>query len=147
MAICVGVVGALSAFYHAYLDVHNPFNRFSAAYRLLAKMPTIAAMAYKYSIGQPFVSPKTDLSYAENLLNMMFSVPSEPYALNSVLTHALEVWLILHADHEQNASTSTVRIAGSSYANPFACIASGITTLWGAAHGLVTFFCIITHIV
>lgn len=135
MAICVGVVGALSAFYHDYLDVHNPLNRFSAAYRLLAKMPTIAAMAYKYSVGQPFVYPKTNLSYAENLLNMMFSVPSEPYELNPVLTHALEVWLILHADHEQNASTSTVRIAGSSYANPFACIASGITTLWGAAHG------------
>ncbi|XXQ34695.1 Citrate synthase [Plasmodiophora brassicae] len=135
MAIVVGVVGALSAFYHDSLDVHNPYHRFSAAYRLIAKMPTIAAMAYKYSVGQPFVYPQTRLSYAENFLNMMFSVPSEAYELNPVLTKAFETWLILHADHEQNASTSTVRIAGSSLANPYACIASAVTALWGPAHG------------
>ncbi|CEO99657.1 hypothetical protein PBRA_007390 [Plasmodiophora brassicae] len=155
MAIVVGVVGALSAFYHDSLDVHNPYHRFSAAYRLIAKMPTIAAMAYKWylrvhtqagndtdhgillvdSVGQPFVYPQTRLSYAENFLNMMFSVPSEAYELNPVLTKAFETWLILHADHEQNASTSTVRIAGSSLANPYACIASAVTALWGPAHG------------
>lgn len=135
MAVMVGVVGALSAFYHDSLDIHNPVQREISAHRLIAKMPTMAAMAYKYSIGQPFVSPLNHLTYTENFLNMMFSVPAEPYKLNPILTKAMERIFILHADHEQNASTSTVRLAGSSGANPFACIASGIASLWGPAHG------------
>ncbi|MBT4879916.1 MAG: citrate (Si)-synthase [Alphaproteobacteria bacterium] len=135
MAIMVGVVGALSAFYHDSLDIHDPHQRMIASYRLIAKMPTIAAMAYKYSEGQPFVFPQNHLSYAANLLHMMFAVPSAPYEVNPILARALDRILILHADHEQNASTSTVRLAGSSGANPFACIASGITALWGPAHG------------
>jgi citrate synthase len=135
MAVMVGVVGALSAFYHDSLDIHDPLQRELASLRLVAKMPTIAAMAYKYSIGQPFVYPRNDLEYAENLLYMMFSVPSEPYKMNSTIAKALDHILILHADHEQNASTSTVRLASSSGANPFACIATGIASLWGPAHG------------
>jgi citrate synthase len=135
MAIMVGVVGALSAFYHDSLDIHDPQQRMIASHRLIAKMPTIVAMAYKYSIGQPFVYPKNDLGYAENLLHMMFSVPTTPYEVNPIVAKALNKILILHADHEQNASTSTVRLAGSSGANPFACIAAGIACLWGPAHG------------
>jgi len=135
MAVMVGVVGALSAFYHDSLDIHDPKQREIASHRLIAKMPTLAAMAYKYSLGQPFVYPDNQLGYAENFLRMMFSVPTEPYKINSVLAKALDLILILHADHEQNASTSTVRLAGSSSANPFACIASGIAALWGPAHG------------
>ncbi len=135
MAIMVAVVGALSAFYHDSLDINDPEQRQLASYRLIAKMPTIAAMAYKYSIGQPFVYPKNELGYAENLLHMMFSVPSEDYKANPIMVRALERILILHADHEQNASTSTVRLASSSQANPFACIAAGIASLWGPAHG------------
>ncbi|MFM8454007.1 MAG: citrate synthase [Gammaproteobacteria bacterium] len=135
MAIMCGVVGALSAFYHDSLDIHNQQHRDTAALRMIAKMPTLAAMAYKYSIGQPFVYPLNHLSYAENLLRMMFSVPAEEYKLDPILTRAVDKILILHADHEQNASTSTVRTAGSSGANPFACIASGIAALWGPAHG------------
>lgn len=135
MAIMVGTVGALSAFYHDSLDIHDPRQREISAHRLIAKMPTIAAMAYKYSIGQPFVYPRNDLGFAENFLNMMFAVPAEPYVINPVLAKAMDRILILHADHEQNASTSTVRTAGSSAANPFACIASGIASLWGPAHG------------
>jgi citrate synthase len=135
MAIMVGVVGALSAFYHDSLDIHDPEQRRVASYRLIAKMPTIAAMAYKYSTGQPFVYPQNNLKYAENFLYMMFSVPCETYKVNPVLARAMDKFFILHADHEQNASTSTVRLAGSSGANPFACIASGIAALWGPAHG------------
>jgi len=135
MAVCCGVVGALSAFYHDSLDINDPYQRMVASYRLIAKMPTIAAMAYKYSVGQPFVYPRNDLSYAGNFLNMMFSVPAEEYEVNPVLEKAVDRILMLHADHEQNASTSTVRLAGSSGANPFACIAAGIASLWGPSHG------------
>ncbi|MBY0501216.1 MAG: citrate (Si)-synthase [Alphaproteobacteria bacterium] len=135
MAVMVGVVGALSAFYHDSLDIRDPQQRMIASHRLIAKMPTIAAMAYKYSVGQPFVYPKNELGYAENFLYMMFSLPVTPYLVNPVVARALNKILILHADHEQNASTSTVRLAGSSGANPFACIAAGIACLWGPAHG------------
>ncbi len=135
MAIMVGVVGALSAFYHDSLDIQDPRQREIAAYRLVAKVPTLAAMAYKYSVGQPFVYPKNDLDYASNFLRMMFSVPTANYEVNPILANAMDKILILHADHEQNASTSTVRLAGSSAANPFACMAAGIAALWGPAHG------------
>lgn len=135
MAVLCGVTGALAAFYHDALDVTNPTHRDITAYRLLSKMPTVAAMCYKYSIGQPFVYPKNDLSYAGNFLHMMFATPCEEYVVNPVLERAMDRILILHADHEQNASTSTVRTAGSSGANPFACIAAGIASLWGPAHG------------
>ncbi|MEX1108148.1 MAG: citrate synthase [Dongiaceae bacterium] len=135
MAVMVGVVGALSAFYHDSLDINDQYQRMIASHRLVAKMPTIAAMAYKYSIGQPFVYPKNDLSYAENFLHMTFAVPAETYKIDPVVARAMDRIFILHADHEQNASTSTVRIAGSSGANPFACIAAGIASLWGPAHG------------
>ena len=135
MAIMIGVVGALSAFYHVNIDITDPKQRVVTEHRLLAKMPTIAAMAYKYSIGQPFIYPRNDLTYAENFLHMMFAVPAEEYALSPVLVRAIDRLFILHADHEQNASTSTVRLAGSSGANPFACIAAGIASLWGPAHG------------
>lgn len=135
MAIMVGVVGALSAFYHDSLNIDDPDQREIAAHRLIAKIPTIAAVAYKYSIGQPFMYPRNDLSFAENFLYMTFAVPTQPYEINPVLARAMDKILILHADHEQNASTSTVRLAGSSRANPFACIASGIASLWGPAHG------------
>jgi citrate synthase len=135
MAVMVGVVGALSAFYHDSLDINDPRQREIAAFRLIAKMPTIAAMAFKYNVGQPFMYPKNDLSYTGNFMRMMFGVPAEDYVVNEVLVRALDRILILHADHEQNASTSTVRLAGSSGANPFACIASGIACLWGPAHG------------
>jgi citrate synthase len=135
MAVMVGVVGAMSAFYHDSLDITNPAHREISAFRLVAKLPTIVAMAYKYSVGQPFMYPKNDLSYTANFMRMMFAVPPEEYAPNPVLVRALDRIFILHADHEQNASTSTVRLAGSSGANPFACIASGIACLWGPAHG------------
>ncbi|MBS0471359.1 MAG: citrate (Si)-synthase [Proteobacteria bacterium] len=135
MAIMCGVVGALSAFYHDSTDINDPRQREIASHRLIAKMPTIAAMAYKYSTGQPFVYPHNDLHYTENFLRMTFSVPAEEYKINPVLAKALDTIFILHADHEQNASTSTVRLAGSSGANPFACIAAGIACLWGPAHG------------
>ena len=135
MAVMTGVVGALSAFYHDHIDVNSPEDRMISAIRLIAKIPTIAAMAYKYSVGQPFVYPRNDLSYAGNFLSMTFSVPAEEYVVNPVLERAMDKIFILHADHEQNASTSTVRIAGSSQANPFACIAAGIASLWGPAHG------------
>jgi citrate synthase len=135
MAVMCGVVGALSAFYHDSLDITNDDHRRISAFRLIAKLPTIAAWAYKYTIGQPFVYPRNDLGYAENLLYMMNAVPAEPYHVSPVLAKALERILILHADHEQNASTSTVRLAGSTGANPFACIAAGIASLWGPAHG------------
>ena len=135
MAIMCGVVGAMSAFYHDSTDISDPHQRMIASYRLIAKMPTIAAMAYKYSIGQPFLYPRNDLGYAENFLYMTFGVPCEEYVPNPVLSRAMDRMLILHADHEQNASTSTVRLAGSSGANPFACIAAGIASLWGPAHG------------
>ncbi|MFA4893787.1 citrate synthase [Brevundimonas sp.] len=135
MAIMVGTVGALSAFYHDSLDIHDPVQRNISAIRLVAKMPTIAARAYKYHIGQPFVSPRNDLTYAENFLRMCFAVPAEEYVVNPVLARAMDRIFILHADHEQNASTSTVRLAGSSGANPFACIAAGIACLWGPSHG------------
>ncbi|APC10804.1 MULTISPECIES: citrate synthase [Providencia] len=135
MAVLCGVTGALAAFYHDALDVNNPRHREITAYRLLSKMPTVAAMCYKYSIGQPFVYPRNELSYAGNFLHMMFSTPCEEYVVNPVLERAMDRILILHADHEQNASTSTVRTAGSSGANPFACIAAGIASLWGPAHG------------
>ena len=135
MAIMVGVVGALSAFYHDSLDIHDPQQRELASLRLIAKMPTLAAMAYKYSLGQPFLYPKNNLCYSSNFLRMMFGLPTEDYQLNPVLVKAMDRILILHADHEQNASTSTVRLAGSSGANPFACISSGIAALWGPAHG------------
>jgi citrate synthase len=135
MAVMVGVVGALSAFYHDSLDINNPEHREISAIRLLAKVPTIAAMCFKYNMGQPFMYPRNHLRYVENFLHMMFGTPCEEYKPNSVLTRALDRILILHADHEQNASTSTVRLAGSSGANPFACIAAGIACLWGPAHG------------
>jgi citrate synthase len=135
MAVLVGVVGALSAFYHDSLDIANPEHRKISAFRLVAKLPTIAAMAYKYNMGQPFMYPRNNLSYTANFMRMMFAVPSEDYVVNDVLVRALDRILILHADHEQNASTSTVRLAGSSGANPFACIAAGIACLWGPAHG------------
>ncbi len=135
MAVMVGVVGALSAFYHDSLDISDPHQRMVASFRLIAKMPTIAAMAYKYSIGQPFVYPRNDLSYSENFLHMTFSVPAEEYNPDPVIVRAMDRIFTLHADHEQNASTSTVRLAGSSGANPFACIAAGIACLWGPSHG------------
>ncbi|HZT51574.1 MAG TPA: citrate synthase [Stellaceae bacterium] len=135
MAVMCGVVGALSAFYHDSTDISDPHQRMVASYRLIAKMPTIAAMAYKYSVGQPFMYPRNDLKYAENFLYMTFAVPCEEYKVNPVLARAMDRIFILHADHEQNASTSTVRLAGSSGANPFACIAAGIASLWGPAHG------------
>jgi len=135
MAILCGVVGALSAFYHDSTDIHDPVQRTIASHRLIAKMPTIAAMAYKYSVGQPFLYPDNSLSYTGNFLRMTFGVPAEPYQVNPVVERAMDRIFILHADHEQNASTSTVRLAGSSGANPFACIAAGIACLWGPAHG------------
>lgn len=135
MAIMCGVVGALSAFYHDSTDINDPVQRKIASHRLIAKMPTIAAMAYKYSVGQPFVYPRNDLSYTANFLRMTFSVPAEEYEPDPVIVDAMDKIFILHADHEQNASTSTVRLAGSSGANPFACIAAGIACLWGPAHG------------
>ncbi len=135
MAIMVGVVGALSAFYHDSTDINDPYQRMIASRRLIAKIPTIAAMAYKYSVGQPFVYPRNDLDYAANFLHMCFSVPCEDTKVNPVLARAMDRIFILHADHEQNASTSTVRLAGSSGANPFACIAAGIACLWGPSHG------------
>jgi len=135
MAIMCGVVGALSAFYHDSTDIADPHQRMIASYRMIAKMPTIAAWAYKYSIGQPFIYPRNDLGHAENFLHMLFATPCEDYKVNPVIAQAMDRILILHADHEQNASTSTVRLAGSSGANPFACIAAGIASLWGPAHG------------
>jgi citrate synthase len=135
MAIMCGVVGALSAFYHDSTDISDPEQRTIASHRLIAKMPTIAAMAYKYSVGQPFVYPKNDLSYTGNFLRMTFGVPAEDYEVDPAVERAMDRIFILHADHEQNASTSTVRLAGSSGANPFACIAAGIACLWGPAHG------------
>lgn len=135
MATMVGVVGAMSAFYHDSTDINDPVQREIASMRLIAKVPTIAAMAYKYSIGQPFVYPRNDLDYASNFLHMCFSVPAEPYHVDPALARAMDRIFTLHADHEQNASTSTVRLAGSSGANPFACIAAGIACLWGPAHG------------
>ena len=135
MAILCGVTGALSAFYHDSTDIQDPHQRMIASRRLIAKMPTLAAMAYKYSIGQPFNYPKNELSYSENFLQMCFSVPAEDYIPDPIIADAMDKILILHADHEQNASTSTVRLAGSSGANPFACIAAGIASLWGPAHG------------
>jgi citrate synthase len=135
MATMVGVVGAMSAFYHDSTDISDNSQREIASHRLIAKMPTIAAWAYKYSIGQPFVYPRNDLSYAANFLHRCFSVPAEPYHVNPILSRAMDRIFTLHADHEQNASTSTVRLASSSGANPFACIAAGIACLWGPAHG------------
>jgi len=135
MAVMCGVVGALAAFYHDNLDINDPRQREIAAFRLIAKVPTIAAWAYKYSIGQPFMYPRNDLGYAENFLYMLNAVPSEPYVSNPILSRAMDRILVLHADHEQNASTSTVRLAGSTGANPFACVAAGIAALWGPAHG------------
>ena len=135
MAIMCGSVGALSAFYHDSTDIHDQQQRMIASHRMIAKTPTLAAMAYKYSIGQPFIYPRNDLDYTSNFLQMCFAVPCEPFTVNHVLSRALDRIFILHADHEQNASTSTVRLAGSSGANPFACIASGIACLWGPAHG------------
>merc|ERR1712023_84660 len=135
MAIMCGVVGALSAFYHDQMDVTDEHQREITAHRLIAKMPTIAAWCYKYAIGQPFIYPRNDLSYSENFLQMMFGVPCEEYKPNPILAKAMDKIFILHADHEQNTSTSTVRLAGSTGANPYACIASGIAALWGPAHG------------
>jgi citrate synthase len=135
MAVMVGVVGALSAFYHDSIDIKDPEQREMASIRMIAKMPTIAAMAYKYSIGQPFIYPRNELSYAANFLHMCFAVPCEEYKVDPILARAMDRIFILHADHEQNASTSTVRLAGSSGANPFACISAGIACLWGPAHG------------
>ncbi|MGH6706482.1 MAG: citrate/2-methylcitrate synthase, partial [Sphingomicrobium sp.] len=135
MAIMCGVVGALSAFYHDSTDITDPKQRLIASHRLIAKMPTIAAMAFKYSIGQPFLYPQNDLSYTGNFLRMTFGVPAEPYEVNPIVERVMDRIFILHADHEQNASTSTVRLAGSSGANPFACVAAGIACLWGPAHG------------
>lgn len=135
MAVMCGVVGALSAFYHDSLDIHDSESRRISAFRLIAKVPTIAAWAYKYSIGQPFIYPRNELGYAENFLHMFHAVPAEEYKVNPVLSKAMDLIMILHADHEQNASTSTVRLAGSTGANPFACIAAGIASLWGPAHG------------
>jgi citrate synthase len=135
MAVMCGVIGALSAFYHDSLDINDPHHREISAFRLIAKVPTITAMCYKYNMGQPFMYPKNSLGYVENFLYMMFGTPCEEYKPNPVLSRALDRILILHADHEQNASTSTVRLAGSSGANPFACMAAGIASLWGPAHG------------
>ena len=135
MSVLVGTVGALASFYHDSLDINDPQQREISAIRLIAKLPTLVAMAYKYSIGQPFMYPRNDLSYSANFMHMMFANPCEEYKVNDVLVRALDRILILHADHEQNASTSTVRLAGSSGANPFACIAAGIACLWGPAHG------------
>jgi citrate synthase len=135
MAMLVGVVGSLSAFYHDSLDISDPYHRHVSAIRLIAKLPTLVAMCHKYTIGQPFVYPRNELYYSANFMRMMFSVPCEDYKINDVLVRALDRIFILHADHEQNASTSTVRLAGSSGANPFACIAAGIACLWGPAHG------------
>ncbi|MBK5934945.1 citrate synthase [Rhodovulum imhoffii] len=135
MAVMVGVVGAMSAFYHDSIDISDPQQREVASVRLIAKMPTIAAMAYKYTIGQPFIYPRNDIDYAANLLRMCFAVPAEEYEVDPILSRAMDRILTLHADHEQNASTSTVRLASSSGANPFACIAAGIACLWGPAHG------------
>jgi citrate synthase len=135
MAILVGVVGSLSAFYHDSLDINDPEQRQIAAHRLIAKMPSIAAASYKHNIGEPIMYPRNDLSYVANLLHMMYATPCEPYQVDPVAEKALNLLFILHADHEQNASTSTVRLAGSSLANPFACIAAGIASLWGPAHG------------
>ncbi len=135
MAVMCGVVGALSAFYHDSLDINNPEHRRISAFRLIAKMPTIAAWAHKYNSGQPFMYPRNDLGYAENFLHMFNAVPTEPYKVNPILAKAMDLIMILHADHEQNASTSTVRLSGSTGANPFACIAAGIASLWGPAHG------------
>jgi len=135
MAVMCGVVGALSAFYHDSLDINDPESRRISAFRLVAKLPTIAAWAYKYTVGQPFMYPRNDLTYAENFLYMFHAVPTEEYKVNPVLSRAMDLIMILHADHEQNASTSTVRLAGSTGANPFACIAAGIASLWGPAHG------------
>ncbi len=135
MAMVCGVVGAMSSFYHSDLDINDPVQRTRSAHRLIAKMPTISAMAYKYSIGQPFVYPRNELTYAENFLHMMFSVPAEEYKVSPTVARAMDRIFTLHADHEQNASTSTVRLAGSSGANPYACIAAGVASLWGPAHG------------
>ena len=135
MAVMTGCVGALSAFYHDFTDISDPHQRMIASIRMIAKVPTLAAMAFKYSIGQPFVYPKNELDYASNFLRMCFAVPTEDYKANPVLARAMDRIFILHADHEQNASTSTVRLAGSSGANPFACIAAGCACLWGPAHG------------
>ena len=135
MAVMCGVVGALSAFYHDSLDISNPEHRRISAFRLIAKVPTIAAWAHKYNIGQPFMYPQNELGYAENFLYMFNAVPAEPYKVNPILARAMDLIMILHADHEQNASTSTVRLAGSTGANPFACIAAGIASLWGPSHG------------
>ena len=135
MAVMCGVVGALSAFYHDSTDINDPQHRVIASYRLIAKMPTIAAWAYKYSLGQPFIYPRNELTFAENFLHMMYATPCEEYKVSPVLARAMDRILTLHADHEQNASTSTVRLAGSSGANPFACISAGIASLWGPAHG------------
>jgi citrate synthase len=135
MAVMVGVVGALAAFYHDSTDISDPRQRMIASYRMIAKMPTLAAMAYKYSMGQPFIYPRNDLSYSANFLHMMFAVPCEEYKVSPTLERAMDVIFSLHADHEQNASTSTVRLAGSSGANPFACISAGCACLWGPAHG------------
>ena len=135
MAVMVGCVGAMAAFYHDSTDINDPHQRMVASMRMIAKMPTLAAMTYKYSIGQPFVYPKNDLDYASNFLRMCYAVPCEEYKVNPIIARALDRIFILHADHEQNASTSTVRLAGSSGANPFACIAAGIACLWGPAHG------------
>tara|TARA_R110002124_G_scaffold63350_40_gene173452 strand:+ start:14554 stop:15843 length:1290 start_codon:yes stop_codon:yes gene_type:complete len=135
MAIMTGVVGAMAAFYHDSTDITDPQQREIASIRMIAKMPTIAAMAYKYSVGQPFVYPRNDLDYASNFLHMCFSVPAENYVVNPTIAKAMDLIFTLHADHEQNASTSTVRLAGSSDANPFACIAAGVACLWGPAHG------------
>jgi citrate synthase len=135
MAIVCGVVGAMAAFYHDSIDINDPVQREIASIRMIAKMPTIVAMAYKYSVGQPFVYPRNDLDFASNFLRMCFSVPAEDYVVNPVVARAMDLIFTLHADHEQNASTSTVRLAGSSDANPFACIAAGVACLWGPAHG------------
>lgn len=135
MAVMCGVMGALSSFYHDSLDIYDPLQREVSAHRLIAKIGTLAAMTHKYSIGQPFMYPRNDLSFAENFLYMCFAVPAEPYKVNPILARAMDKIFILHADHEQNASTSTVRLAGSSQANPFACVAAGIASLWGVSHG------------
>ena len=135
MAVLVASVGALSAFYHDSTDISDPKQRMVASFRLIGKMPTLAAMAYKYSLGQPFIYPKNELDYSSNFLRMCFAVPCEDYKINPVFARALDRIFVLHADHEQNASTSTVRLAGSSGANPFACIAAGVACLWGPAHG------------
>ena len=142
MAVMVGAVGALAAFYHDSTDITDPTQRMIASMRMIAKMPTLAAMAYKYNVGQPFVYPKNDLGYAANFLRMCFAVPCEEYRVNPVIAKALDKIFILHADHEQNASTSTVRLAGSTGANPFACIAAGVAALWGPAHGGANEICL-----